>query len=101
MSGSVGGVVATNIWDRKNRRHVTSELYRYKTVTNQVMEHSQYVSMSGPDGTKVGTGYSVLGSAVACSKKRKCAIAPPQVHVFIQQTQQIGCVQPSIHACTL
>ena len=78
---SVGGTTVVDIWDSRNRRHVTSELQRYKLATESVMGASQFLSLT-PDGSKVGTDFAVTASAVACGTVKKVAIAPPQAHVF-------------------
>ena len=77
---SVGGKLV-DIWDSRNRRHVTSELQRYKIATENTMSVSQFVSLT-PDGSKVGTDFSVCASAVACGTTKKVGTAPPQAHVF-------------------
>ena len=83
-SGSVGATpLQALVWDSKNRRHVTAELLRHKEATRLMLEDTQLYTMSGPDGTKVGTDFAVIASSIGDSKKRKVAIAPPQVCVFL------------------
>ena len=80
---SGGGSMHTTVWDSKNKRHVQSELQRYKVATENVMAISQYTSIGGPDGTKVGTDFAVQGAAIACARAQKVAIAPPQAYIFV------------------
>ena len=57
-------MVEAPIYDPKNFRHTEQELGRYQGAAIRALADTQFVSMAGPDMTKVGTDYPLCLAAL-------------------------------------
>ena len=71
-------VSLADAYDAKNKRHVDRELMRYVTAGRRVLNNAQFLTMSGPDDTKVGTDFCVAMAAIGDSTTQKVALVVPQ-----------------------
>ena len=65
-------------WDPGNRRHTHRELFRYREATQMAFDKSQFISMGGPDGTKVGTELALQAAVIMNQATGTVAVCPPQ-----------------------
>ena len=63
-----------------NHRHTRRELGRHFEATAKVMHDSQFVSTSGPDGSKIGTDFAVQNTVLMDGYSGRVAWAAPQVN---------------------
>jgi hypothetical protein len=69
-------------------RHKDDYLGRYIKAGRLVAENCTNFSISGPDGTKVGTDLSLFcGHIMYLGEEPKVAVLPPQVTMFVFLTQ--------------
>ena len=68
------------ILNKSNGYSTTKELSRYLRAAIDEMEPAQFISLSGPDGTKITPQLSIVLAAVMNQETKKCAIGPPQVN---------------------
>ena len=66
------------ITNTKNPRHMIRELWRYQQACKETMAEPMFLSVGGPDGTKVGTDLSLQVAVVYHVDSGRAAIAPPQ-----------------------
>ena len=72
-------VEQTPIYIAGDPRHTSRELGRYDAAAAKMVANKQFLSISGPDGTKVGTDFAVFLGAVMDCESRVTAWCRPQV----------------------
>ena len=83
------------VYDRKNVRHRHRELGRYLAATKDATQNEQFLSVCGPDGSKIGTSLSLTVAAVMAGSTGVVALWPPQVFVFCSS---FGLLYLHVHA---
>ena len=61
---SNGAIEVAKCLDSKNPRMVTRALGRHKAASVKIMSKEQFISLSGPDGTKIGQDLSINFGAI-------------------------------------
>jgi hypothetical protein len=75
----VEDVQVTKCWDARNPRHVERQLGCHQLAAQRMFEPEQFLSICGPDGSKVGTDLAINMAAVLGADCSKVALAFPQV----------------------
>ena len=65
---AVTAVESTPIYLPRNPRHVDRELVKYNSVSRDGVGSAQFLSIAGPDATKIGTQFAVMASAAMNSE---------------------------------
>ena len=76
---SIAAADVQNIWNAENWRHTSRELWRYREASRTAMDNPLFVSLAGPDGTKVGTDLAIQMAAIMNPSTGIVCLAPPQV----------------------
>lgn len=87
---SVDGCSAPKVYDPNNWRHTSRELHRYREACRREFGTPQFVSMAGPDGTKVGTDLSIQIGVLLNPVIGVAAVAPPQVQKQYLSHAELG-----------
>jgi hypothetical protein len=67
-----------SLYDKENWRVKHANVYRYLSASAHNMD-SQFLAMSGPDNTKIGTDLNLTMSALMNSSSKVVALGAPQV----------------------
>lgn len=74
----MGGVESAKVWHPENWRLTARELWRYREAARQEFQNPLFLSMAGPDGTKVGTDLQIQAAVLFNPISGVAAICPPQ-----------------------
>ena len=76
---SVDGPESLPIWLPNGWRHTSRKLWRYRAAAQEAMANRMFLSLAGPDGTKMGADLSIQMGALMNSANGMVCVAPPQV----------------------
>ena len=75
---AMSGMTAAPCYNPGSHRQTCRELGRYLQATGKLISGRQCLSLAGPDGTKVGTDFSVSMAAFLEPETKQAAVAIPQ-----------------------
>ena len=89
-------------YDPKSPAHTASELHRYIRATQRMQRlQNQFISMAGPDSTKVGTDFSCSMGYLYNPGTKKAAVLAPQAVSFslvaADSNRNVHILQPYTH----
>ena len=80
---SAGPPESATVWSAENKRHTARELWRYQEACRTATQNAMFVSVAGPDATKIGTDLNIQVACIADSEQGAVCIAPPQAQIRI------------------